>query len=115
MTVDLSKVTVFIRPGVTDLRKAVNGLNSIIQEEMGQSPLDGNVYLFCSRNRKLLKGVYWDKTGFWLCQKRLEKSTWPWPCNEQAVMELSGEEVTMLLSGIDFFRAHKELHYSQTA
>lgn len=115
MTVDLSQTKVYLRPGTTDLRKAVNGLNGIIEYEMQGQPLSGSVYLFCNRERKLLKALYWDKSGFWLCQKRLEKEKWPWPENEQAAMELSGEEVKMLLSGIDFFRAHKELHYERTA
>jgi transposase len=69
------------------------------------------VYVFCSRDRKLLKAVYWDKTGFWLCQKRLEKEKFPWPLTKEAVRELTGEELGMLLAGIDFFKAHKPLYY----
>ena len=49
---------------------------------MAGEPFSGNVYLFCNRERKLLKAVYWDKTGFWLSQKRLEKDKYPWPQDE---------------------------------
>jgi transposase len=78
MTVDLNAVKIFVRPGYTDLRKAVNGLTGLIQEGMGQDPLSGSVYLFCNRDRKLLadrrsEAVWWDKTGFWLSQKRRTK------------------------------------------
>ena len=66
MIIDLSRTKIFIRSGNTDLRKAVNGLSVIIQETMKQDPLNGSVYLFCNRDRKLIKAVYWDKTGFWL-------------------------------------------------
>jgi transposase len=114
MTVDLSKVRTFIRPG-TDMRKAVNGLTSIIQEKMEQNPLSGSVYIFCNRERKLLKAIWWDRTGFWLCQKRLEKDKFPWPNDEKEAEELTGEQVTMLLAGIDFFKAHIEIIYQKVS
>jgi transposase len=113
MISDLSKVRIFIRPGITDLRKASNGLTIIIQEEMKQDPFSGSVYVFCNRDRKLLKAVYWDHTGFWLSQKRLEKDKYPWPDTVEAAHELSVDELRMLLSGIDFFRAHKPLYYKK--
>ena len=115
MIFDLSKVRIFLRPGHTDMRKAVNGLSIIVQNDMAQDPLDGNVYLFCNRERKLLKAVYWDKTGFWLSQKRLEKDRFPWPQDEEQARELSGEQLLLLLAGIDFFKAHKEVFYKNVS
>jgi transposase len=111
MILDISKTRIFIRPGYTDMRKASNGLTVMVQEEMKEDPFSGSVYVFCSRDRKLLKAVYWDKTGFWLCQKRLEKEKFPWPETKEAVRELTREELRMLLAGIDFFKAHKTLYY----
>jgi len=111
MIIDLNKVKIFIRPGITDMRKAVNGLSAIVQKDMLEDPFSGSVYIFCNRERKLLKAVYWDRTGFWLSQKRLEKDKYPWPSTSEAVQELSCEELTMLLAGIDFFKAHKTLTY----
>jgi hypothetical protein len=55
MTLDLIKARIFIRPGCTDLRKAVNGLSGIIEGQMEGQPFGGNVYLFCNRERKLFK------------------------------------------------------------
>ena len=115
MTVDLSKVRIFIRPGHTDLRKASNGLTVLVQETMRQDPFSGSVYVFCNRDRTLLKAVYWDKTGFWLCQKRLEKERFPWPATAEEAREIEGEELQMLLAGIDFFKAHKELYYKKVS
>jgi transposase len=82
---------------------------------MKDDPFSGSVYLFCNHDRHLLKAVYWDKTGFWLCQKRLEKDKFPWPRNEGEAKELTANELQMLLSGIDFFKAHKELFYKKVA
>jgi transposase len=115
MILDINKVRIFIRPGTTDLRKASNGLTVLVQEEMQHDPFSGSVFLFCNRERKLLKAVYWDKTGFWLSQKRLEKDKYPWPDTAEAARELNSEELKMLLSGIDFFKAHKELFYKKVA
>ena len=115
MTIDLSKVRIFIRPGTTDLRKAVNGLAILVEQEMSGEPFSGNVYLFCNADRKLIKAIWWDKTGFWLSQKRLEKEKYPWPSTIEAVRELSSEELSMLLRGINFFKAHKTLYYKNVS
>ena len=115
MILDISQVKIFLRCGATDLRKATNGLSAIVQEEMKQDPFSGSVYVFCNSERKLLKAVYWDRTGFWLSQKRLEKDKFPWPQDEREARELTAEEVRMLLAGIDFFKAHKALIYKTVA
>jgi transposase len=115
MRADLSRVSIFIRPGHTDLRKAVNGLTALVQEQMKQDPFSGSVYLFCNKGKKLLKAVWWDKTGFWLSQKRLEREQWPWPENEGEAEELSAEQLGMLLEGIDFFKAHKPVYYQRVS
>jgi transposase len=115
MTIDISKARIFIRPGATDLRKASNGLTIIVQESMQADPFSGHIYLFCNRDRKLLKAVDWDRTGFWLSQKRLEKEKYPWPETKEAAQELSGEELRMLLKGIDFFKEHKSVYYKNVS
>jgi transposase len=115
MTLDVSRVKIYIRPGHTDLRKAVNGLSVLIQEQMKGDPFSGSVYLFCNKGRKLLKAVWWDKTGFWLSQKRLEKEKFPWPESAVEAEELSAEQLGMLLSGIDFWKAHKPVYYRRVS
>jgi transposase len=115
MIIDISRVRIFIRPGNTDLRKAVNGLAIIIEQQMAVEPFTGDMYLFCNKERKLLKAVWWDRNGFWLSQKRLEKDKYPWPETSEAVKELSSQELSMLLKGIDFFKAHKEVCYKKVS
>jgi transposase len=97
MTLDITRVRIFIRLGYTDLRKAVNGLSLLVGQEMGGEPFSGNVYLFCNRERKLLKGLWWDRNGFWLSRKRrtcgsLEQEKFPWPESREAARELEKPE-----------------------
>jgi transposase len=113
MTIDLNTVRIFIRPGSTDMRKAANGLTAEVQEKMKEDPFSGSVYLFCGRDRRLIKAVWWDMNGFWLSQKRLGKEKFPWPETREAARELTAEELSMLLKGIDFFNAHQRLYYKK--
>ena len=113
MTFDASKARIFVRPGYTDLRKAANGLSAMVEQQMAGEPFSGDVYLFCNNERKLLKALWWDRNGFWLAQKRLERDKFPWPGTEEEAKEISAQELTMLLKGIDFFKAHQTLHYKK--
>jgi len=113
MIIDFSKITIFIRPGITDMRKQINGLSILTEEDMGKDSGDGSLYIFCSRNRKQLKCIYWDKNGFCLWQKKLEKDRFPWPMTEEEVQEIDLEKLKLLLSGIDFWKAHKEIKFKE--
>jgi transposase len=108
---DLSRVEIFIRPGVTDMRKQVNGLSIMATEEMELDPLSGALFLFCNRYRKILKAIYWDATGFAMWMKKLERDRFPWPQTEEAARKISSGELRMLLEGIDFWQAHQKLSY----
>lgn len=114
MIVDWSRVEVYLYPGPVDMRKQINGLAALVEEELDANPFSGNVFLFCNRRRTHLKALFWDKNGFWLALKRLEQDRFPWPRNEQQVEQLSTEQLAMLLAGIDFWKAHRPLNYTRT-
>lgn len=115
MILDLSRLNIFVRPGVTDMRKQINGLSVIAEEDLGKDPFSGSLFLFCNKQRRLLKVLYWDKNGFCLWLKRLEKDRFPWPVTEEMVKEITLEQLQMLLQGIDFWNAHKQLKYSSVS
>lgn len=110
---DFTSVQIYIRPGVTDMRKQVNGLSLITEEEMELPLGTGSLFLFCSRDRKLLKCIWWDRNGFCLWQKRLEKGKYPWPETEQQARKISSDQLKMLLDGIDFWNAHQVIRYEE--
>ena len=46
MIPDLEKIDIYIRPGVTDMRKQVNGLSVIVSDQMENNPGSGCLFLF---------------------------------------------------------------------
>jgi transposase len=111
MILDWSKVKVFVKPGPTDMRKQINGLSMIVSEELEMDPFEGNLFLFCNRFRRILKIIYWDRNGFCMWLKRLEKDKFPWPMNRKEATEITQEQFSFLLQGIDFWNAHQKLEY----
>ena len=112
MFLDGSSVRIFVRPGATDLRKQINGLAAMAQGEMSQDLFSGSLFVFCNKTRKILKVLYWDRTGFALWQKKLERHRFPWPKTEEAAKEIAIDQFRMVLDGIDFWNAHQKLSYS---
>ncbi len=113
MLLDWSKMKIMIKPGRTDFRKQINGLSVLVENELKINPFSNYLFIFCSTNRTRLKILYWDRNGFCLWLKRLEKDKFPWPKNEKEAMEIKHEELKMLLDGIDFFSAYKKLSYTR--
>jgi transposase len=113
MLVFKPEAEIYIRTGKTDMRKQINGLAALIQNDMKKSPFGGAYYLFCGRGRRTIKLLYWDRSGFALWQKKLEKHRFPWPEEETQARKVTAEQIGWLLAGIDFFQAHEELRFSR--
>lgn len=113
MFLDWSQIEIYIQPGHTDMRKHINSLSAIVQGPMNQDAFSGSLYIFCSRNRKRLKVIYWDRNGFCLWFKRLEKDKFPWPENVGAAEKIKTDQLKMLLTGIDFFHMHQSIKYKK--
>jgi transposase len=111
MIIDFLNLSFYVKPGFTDMRKAINGLAVMAETEMNLDPFSESIFLFCGKNKKLLKALYWDRNGFCLWQKRLEKEKFPWPENSSEAEVISFEKLKMLLEGIDFWKAHKKILY----
>ena len=92
---------IYLVTGVTDMRKSFNGLTAIVMNELDEDPLSGHLFVFCNRRRDRIKVLYWDRSGLWVCAKRLEKGTFAWPRSTARALEMTSEELAMLLGGID--------------
>ena len=106
---------VFLYREVVDFRKSINGLSVLVEQQMAFSPLDGSIYVFCNKGRDKLKILYWDKTGFALWYKRLEKDKFKWPrqLNEQTC-QLTEQQLHWLLNGFDVL-GHQAISYDSVA
>ncbi len=115
---DIEKLKIHIKAGKTDMRKQINSLAALVEQGMGKLPFSGDLFLFCGRDGTMVKALYWDRNGFCLWTKRLEKGTFPWPKDDEGgsgVVALSTEELAMLLDGIDFRKRFKALDYQRLA
>jgi transposase len=89
---------VYLACGVTDMRKAINGLPVIVQSSFEPDPMDGTIFVFCNRTRDRLKILEWDGDGFWLYHKRLESGHFKWPDRAGSkTMTLADDELNHLL------------------
>lgn len=93
------RVFAYARP--TDLRKGYDGLAALVEQEMGGSPLSGDLYLFVSRNRERAKVLYWDGSGLCILMKRLERGRFAclWRRREGELVKLSRAELALFLEG----------------
>jgi len=66
--------TIYLYRKPVDMRKAINGLVTIVEAEMKLDPFSARLFVFCNRQRTLVKMVYWEGNGFALWMKRLEKN-----------------------------------------
>lgn len=85
-----------------DFRKQIDGLVLIVADSLKQDPTSGQLFLFRNRNADKIKMLWWDKNGFWLLYKRLERGQFKFPAVQEASMEIGTEQLSWLLSGLDF-------------
>jgi transposase len=96
-----ARLKVYLHREAVDFRKSINGLAALVEQSLGLDPFAPAVYAFSNRRRDRIKLLLYDRTGFWLLMKRLEEDRFVWPRRQQAVMELTTEQLHWLLEGID--------------
>jgi len=108
---------IYLATGSTDMRKAINGLSILVQEHMDLDPFSGHLFVFCNRRRNIIKVLYWDRTGFCLWHKRLERDRFVWPQSAKQVLEFDIRQLSWILQGLDIrrFQGHKPLKFSAVA
>ena len=105
MELNIEEFEFYIRPGVTDMRKGARSLALFIQNEMDLCPFDKKVFIFCGGNRRTMKAIVWDGTGWFEIIKRLEcGSSFKWPKSSEDAMKVSFEQVLGALRGEDSWR-----------
>ena len=109
-----SNTRVYLAIGYTDMRKSINGLSILVESQLELNPFSGHLFVFCNRKRNIIKVLYWDRNGFCIWQKRLEKEYFRWPESHKDILELQARELQWLLDGLEMssMNGHKTLEYT---
>lgn len=106
------KVYLCIAP--VDFRKSIAGLSLIVEQSLQLNPFETALFVFVNSRRDKIKILYWEKNGFCLWYKSLQKERFKWPRHIHSdTIYLDGEQLNWLLDGFDLWRnqPHQTLHY----
>lgn len=106
---------IYLHLDAVDFRKSINGLIIVVEQQLELSPFMDALFIFSNKKRDKLKILYWDKTGFALWYKRLEKQRFKWPTDDQlSRLALSEQQLNWLLGGYDII-GHRPLQYQSVS
>ena len=91
---------IYIACGYTDLRRGIDGLAGIIQEQFHLDPFTSSLFLFCGRRSDRVKALYWEGDGFVLLYKRLESGSFQWPRSPDEARLITSQQYRWLMEGL---------------
>lgn len=96
-------IKIFARNQPTDLRAGFDALFGLVQRELGQDPLAGDLFLFVNRSRRSAKVLYWDGTGLCIYVKHLSKGLFAalWSAAGGSAVSLTQSELNLFLEGAE--------------
>lgn len=106
-------VRVYLGIEAVDMRKSIDSLSVLVAGPMKLDPYSGHLFVFSNRRRTVVKALYWDRNGFCLWQKRLERERFRWPESRDEVMHVTTRELQWLLEGLEIkqARAHTSFRF----
>jgi transposase len=110
-------VRIFVATQPVDGRKGVDSLVAIVRSAFAQDPLSGHLYVFFSRRSDRVRIVYWDRNGFAMWTKRLEKGRFHARRSEDGslgIEAIEAAELGLLLEGIDLAGARRRPRWQPT-
>lgn len=96
--------SIWLYPNPIDFRKQIDGVVILVADHLKLNPTSGQLFLFRNRHANKIKMLWWDSNGFWLCYKRLEKGKLKFPAITDQAVELTRDQLSWLLSGLDFMK-----------
>ena len=112
-----STMAVYVHRAPIDFRKNINGLAALVEHSLKLNPFMNACFVFSSKRRDKVKILFWQRNGFWLCQKRLEHDRFVWPKDDTTIITLSLQQLQWLLDGFDLraMKGHEARHYSRAS
>ncbi len=108
-------VRLFLCTQPTDMRKGFDGLAQAVQTLLRQDPFSGHLFVFRNRRGDRIKVLYWDRDGYALWYKRLEKGVFQLPASIKDGAEMRATDLAMLLDGIDPTKVKRSARYMRRA
>ena len=110
-----SETRIYVAAKPVDFRKAIDGLAALIIEQFETPVNDGSVYVFYNRDCDRVKCLFWEKNGFVLYLKRLERGRFKFNKADHEDYVITQEQLEWLLAGLDFklMSQFPELDYTQ--
>ena len=105
------RIYLYSRPA--DMRKGADGLSGLVLGEMKADPLSGAVFVFCNRRRTMIKLLYWDRDGYAVWMKRLERGRFRLPPDGQPGSEIDRTTLSMMLEGVIALRRLKRYRHDK--
>jgi transposase len=99
-----SSVRIYVAAEAVDLRRGFDGLAATTRSLIREDPLNGHLFVFLNRRRNRIKLLVWDRTGYLLLYKRLERGTFELPTEPalgQRHIEVDAGELGLMLEGVD--------------
>lgn len=95
------------------MRKGFDGLSGLVRNELHQSPLNGDVFIFINKRRNQIKLLLWEGDGFSLYYKRLERGTYEVPpiTDQRSSVALRSDELMLILQGISLKSVQRRKRY----
>ena len=108
------RVTVYLCQTHVDMRKSIDGLAALVEQQLCLDPFSEQLFVFCNKKRDKVKILFWERNGFVLWYKRLEKERFQWPKSSGPDAHiLSGQQLNLLLDGYNIWQGpHQRLRYS---
>ena len=94
-----AKVWLYLQP--IDFRKQLDGLIIEVAANLKKDPASGQWFIFRNRKGNKIKIILWERNGFWMLYKRVEKGRFQFPDKLDTDMQLTPNQLSWLLSGID--------------
>ena len=79
------------------MRKAIDGLAAIVQQNFRLDVFLGRLFLFCGKRCDRIKALLWEEDGFVLLYKRIENGKYKWPRNLNEVKQITQQEFCWLM------------------
>jgi transposase len=106
-----SSVRIYVASEATDLRRGFDGLSALTRSMIGENPMSGHLFVFINRRRNRIKILVWDRTGYLLLYKRLERGTFRIAVEPRAGkkhVEVDSGELSLMLEGMDLRNAQRQ-------